>query len=172
MPLPKSLKTCLTTVILASALLTGLSSPAHAATQETGSVEPAAPASAPLTATPTTTSTGVLAPLAYLYGGCDGMTMNVHKSAGFASVHAKTYCRVSGHNKNVATNLGYVGWFGERYAMSYGSKSGNGLSVETFAKSVCSGKGWQTWRASSTHRTTIGNTVFLARTGDDSRFNC
>lgn len=103
---------------------------------------------------------------------CTGRTLNVHKSRGFASVHARTSCPMPGNNKNVSTNLGYIGWFGERYSLSHGGKSGNGKTVETFAKSVCSGKGWQTWRSTSTHRVTIGSTVYLARTGDDSRFNC
>lgn len=134
-------------------------------------MEPAAPPSAPLTATPATRP-GVAAPLAYVYGGCDGATFNVHKSQGFASVHARTTCKISGLDNNVATNIGYVGWFGERYAMSYGNASGRGKATEAFAKSYCVGKGLQTWSASSTHRTTIGNTVYLARTGQNARFTC
>ena len=165
MPFPRSLKACLTTAVLAGALLTGVAGPAQAVNQGTVAVDPAAPPGAPLTATPATLP-GVATPLAYVYGGCDGATFNVHKSKGFASVHARTTCKTSGLDNNVATNIGYVGWFGERYAM------GRGKQTEASAKSYCVGKGKQTWSASSTHRTIIGNTVFLARTGNSASFTC
>lgn len=175
----RSLTARLATALVALALLAGMSGPANAATSPTSPayVEPVEPSSASLTTTTTAAppegmvSTAGVATIVRA-SACVGNTMNVHKSRGFASVHARTSCPNPGNNKNVSVNLGYVGWFGERYALSHGGKNGNGKVVEAFAKSVCSGKGWQTWRAKSTHRVTIGSTVYLARTGDDSRFGC
>lgn len=177
--LSKRLQTRLFTALVAGALLAGVSSPASAAASATdpAHAKPVDQSEATLTAPPAPAASNGMATAAGVAtvvkaSACTGQTMNVHKSQGFASVHARTSCPTPGNNKNVSTSLGYIGWFGERYALSHGGKNGNGKTVETFAKSVCSGKGWQTWRSSSTHRVTIGSTVHLARTGDDSRFNC
>ncbi|MGO2750205.1 MAG: hypothetical protein ACTIA6_09160 [Pseudoclavibacter sp.] len=103
---------------------------------------------------------------------CNGFIDDVHKSGGMASVHGRTVCKTSGRNF-ISLSIGYIGWAGERYAVSGGSATAlGGKTANGFAKSVCSGKGNQTWRAFGYHSATIRGTVYYGNTMKDDAFWC
>ncbi len=103
--------------------------------------------------------------------GCSGHLDNVHKSGGTASVHGRTVCIPSTRNF-VSLSIGYVGWFGERYAVGGNSNTGSSSTVSSQAKSVCSGLEEQTWRAFGYHSAVIAGTTHYANTSQDGRFSC
>jgi hypothetical protein len=104
--------------------------------------------------------------------GCYGKLDNVHKSGGMASVHGQTVCP-TGSKNFVSLSIGYLGWFGERYAVSYNSAAGTGnKTADGQVKSICSGKGLQTWRAFGYHSTFQGGSTKFGNTSIDGRFSC
>ncbi len=104
--------------------------------------------------------------------GCSGTLDRPHRSGGTASVHGRTVCAVSSRNY-VSLSIGYLGWFGERYAVSGGDATAfNGRAASGFAKSVCSGKGWQTWRAFGWHAVRVDGVAYYVNTSHDHRFTC
>lgn len=152
---------------------------AAAASADTGPTPPppTAPASAGLTidGTATTSSSGRLSTLAVQSGivpGCSGSLDYVHKSGGTASVHGQTTCATSSRNY-ISLSIGYIGWFGERYAVSGNDATAiGGATASGQVKSVCSGTGEQTWRAFGYHSAIIGGTTYYANTSRDGRFTC
>jgi len=103
--------------------------------------------------------------------GCAGTLDAVHPSAGLASVHGRTTCAGSSRNF-ISLSIGYIGWFGERYAVAYNSAQNAKTYVEGQVKSVCAGKGWQTWRAFGYHSSVLGGRTYYGNTARDGRFNC
>ncbi len=104
--------------------------------------------------------------------GCSGALDYVHRSGGTASVHGRTSCAQSSRNY-ISLSIGYIGWFGERYAVSGNDATAiNGQTASGQAKSVCSGTGEQTWRAFGYHSAIVGGTTYYGNTSQDGRFTC
>lgn len=103
--------------------------------------------------------------------GCSGTLDTVHRSAGLASVHGRTTCAGSSRNF-ISLSIGYIGWFGERYAVANNSAQNAKTYVEGQVKSICSGKGWQTWRAFGYHSSILGGKTYYGNTARDGRFDC
>lgn len=103
--------------------------------------------------------------------GCGADLFEVHKSGGMASVHGRTTCAGASRNY-ISLSIGYIGWFGERYAVAYNDATSSRTYVEGQVKSVCSGMGWQTWRAFGYHSTTRDGRVYYGNTDRHGRFDC
>lgn len=105
-------------------------------------------------------------PTTGVFAGCYGKTDNPHKSASFASVHARTVCAYA--SKATSTNLARDRWWGWEHLANGGSTG----TADAVTKWYCSGTGTYTYRGTTFHRASIGGKVATAYTSNSERFSC
>lgn len=110
--------------------------------------------------------------------GCRGLTENVHKSNGMASLHARTHsCSAAPAEIVVSPEIVKLGFFGVWHSLGSvpASSAGQGKrSIDGNNKKVCADYGFQTYRGNAYHRVLIGKTNYVAQSSslNESRLGC
>lgn len=105
--------------------------------------------------------------------GCQGLTMDPHKSGIYASVHGRTTCEVWSQNLSVATILYRHDWWGMNAMAEDDAHRANGTSSgDAHPHSSCDYAPSRTYSGYSSHTVTIGGKLYGNNTSNTTTFRC